>query len=68
VPCPDKCSSWVAIYHTHGASRDGGGERFSGTDMTFSDKNDVDNYMGTPTEQFMHYPYDSGAPKHLGPL
>jgi RHS repeat-associated protein len=68
APCPPECSTWVAVWHTHGGQLDGGGERFSDSDMNFADKNGVDNYMGTPTGQFMHYPANGGSPYSRGKL
>ena len=66
VPCPD-CSTWVAVYHTHG-SPSPGADNFSPADMDWSDSHNVDNYLGTPSGQFLHYPAGSGAPYSMGPL
>ena len=68
VPCPD-CSTWVAIWHTHGGPDPAySPEEFSQQDMDFADKNNIDNYVGTPSNQFLHYPSHSGAPYRRGRL
>jgi hypothetical protein len=68
VPCPD-CSTWVAVWHTHGGPDPTySPEEFSPRDMNFADKNNIDNYLGTPSGQFLHYPADTGSPYTRGRL
>lgn len=74
--CPLDDSHWVAYWHSHGAFVDGNGdgiddylsEEFSEADMGYSDRHHVDGYLGTPTNQFLHYPYGSGSPYSRGGL
>jgi uncharacterized protein RhaS with RHS repeats len=68
VPCPE-CSTYVARWHTHGGPNPNfNSEIFSGTDISNSDAEHVDNYVGTPSNQFLHYPANSGAPYSRGQL
>jgi RHS repeat-associated protein len=77
--CPS-CATKVAYWHTHGSYSDANGdgiddydsEHFSTgpapSDTAYADSNQIDGYLGTPTNQFWGYRHGSGTPVHHGGL